>query len=68
MCYSDNQVTVNMDHFRKERPDHSRLKTVKIRDVRIEEFKQIKDEVLTVPVDEVFEMKLTDNVNCYLAV
>ena len=63
MCYSDNQVTINMEHFRKERPDQSCLNTVKIRDVMIEDFKQVKDGVLTVSVDEVFEMKLIRGLN-----
>ena len=57
MCYSDNNVTINMNQFREERPDQHCLIKVKVRKLS-EGSTEIRDGVLTIDVEEEFGLIL----------
>ena len=58
MCYSENQVTLNMTQFRKERPDQDCLRFVKVRGGILGRFTQIRDGVQLIPVEDELEMRI----------
>ena len=57
MCYTDNQVSVNMTQFRNERPDQHCLRSVRVKEmIRGKNFTVISEGFISVEVEE--ELKL----------
>ena len=58
MCYSENNVTINMTKFRQERPDQHCLRYLKVRDAMLEGLTLIRDGFLSIHVEEELEIKI----------